>query len=101
MPEISCAKEYPCKEYSKVGHHSFEPRLLPGVVTPSVGFPSFTYLNVTEIDFDDKYIGKTCFGRVLVRIPPCEEDYSPEELDKFVKEFVKSGQASIYVGFPF
>lgn len=83
-----------------MGKHSFEPKILDGVVIPSLGYPSFSYLNVTEIDFDEKYIGKTCFNIVLVRIPPCEADYTPEVLEKTLKQFVKSGSKSIYIGFP-
>ncbi len=76
-PITLSSKTYMIEEYSEVGKHSFEPKILDGVKIPSLGYPSFTHLNVTEIDYDDKYVGKTCFGRVLVRIPPCEADYDP------------------------
>lgn len=77
-PVILSSKTYELQDYGDVGKHSFEPKILDGVVIPSLGYPSFSYLNVTEIDFDEKYVGKTCFNIVLVRIPPCEADYTPE-----------------------
>lgn len=43
-------------EYADVGKHFFESALLPGVQTPSPGYHSFKYLNVTEIEVDQVII---------------------------------------------
>lgn len=36
---------------------------------PSPGFPSFKYLNVTEIEYDQIVVNKRNFERAMVKIP--------------------------------
>lgn len=57
------------EDYAEVGKFSFESKILNGVQTPCPGFPSFKYLNVTEIEYDSVVVNKRNFDVVMVKIP--------------------------------
>ena len=59
------------------------------VVLPCVDFPSFKWLDAKEIDYDYKVVNKVEFKRVLVKLPSLQEENSTEELEAYVKSFIK------------
>jgi hypothetical protein len=88
-------------DYQDVGKHSFLPRLLPGLQQPCLDFPSFKWLNVADITYDEKVINKVSFKRVLVRVPSCIEDRSDEDLEAYLGRFVKQLNKEVYLGLPY
>jgi hypothetical protein len=47
---------------------------MQGVVSPNIDYPSFKWLGVQHIDFDEKVINQVPFKIVLVRVPSCKEE---------------------------
>lgn len=68
-------------DYESVGHHVFESKLLDGVQHPSPGYPSFKYLNVKELETDNKTIHKVRFQIFLTKIDQVCEETQPELLE--------------------
>jgi hypothetical protein len=62
---------------------------MQGVVTPNIDYPSFKWMGVQHIDFDEKVINRVPFKIVLVRVPSCKEEQSNDELEKLVYDFAK------------
>jgi hypothetical protein len=56
---------------------------------------------VIAVDYDEKVINEVPFKRVLVKIPSCPEDRSPEDLENYVNKLIKQSNKELYVGFPF
>lgn len=88
-------------DYEKVGKFAFKPELLKGLRQPCIDFPSFTYLGVQEIGYDEKILHEVSFQRVLLKIPQAREDTATEYLEKRVNDFLKLPSKEVYVDFPF
>ena len=56
-------------EYKNCGKNGFSNKLLKGVITPCVDFPSLNWLNVIKFDMVDKYVNKVLFKQCLASIP--------------------------------
>ena len=74
-------KQFLNTDYKHVGESSFTPTLLPGCVTPCVGYPSFKQLNITLMTFETIVVRKVQFKKMLVKIPQCIEETQPEKLE--------------------
>lgn len=72
-----------------MGKYSFLPEINPKAIMPCIDFPSFKWLNITEIQYDSVVMNKVSFKRVLVKAPQLKEEESTEELEKFVHRFTK------------
>lgn len=76
-------------EYKDVGKYSFKPIKHPKTIEPCLSFPSFSYLGVIAVDYDEKVINEVAFKRVLLKIPSCIEDRTPEDLEVFIGKLLK------------
>lgn len=72
-----------------MGKYQFEAKLLKGLKQPCHDFPSFTYLNIQEVSYDEKVMHEVAFQRVLLKVPPTREDVATEYLENFVNSFIK------------
>ena len=88
-------------DYQDVGKHSFLPKLLPGLKEPTVDFPSFKWLSINSIEYDEVEINKVGFKRVLLKVPSCMEERSNEDLEAFVNKFIKQKNKELYIGSPY
>ena len=75
-------------EYKDVGKHSFVAKLDPRVVLPNTDYPSFKWLNVNSFEYDTKVINGVPMKRILVKVPSCTEDNSPEEFERYIYKFI-------------
>jgi hypothetical protein len=87
-------------EYSDVGKYSFTSTLDKKVIVPCYDFPSFKWLNVINIEYEEVLINKVPFKICLAKIPSCKEESNPEELEKFVYDFVNLTVKELYIDFP-
>jgi 5'-3' exonuclease len=72
--EYSYIREESHTDYENVGQMSFQSQLMQGVVVPNIDYPSFKWLGVQHIDFDEKVINHVTFKIVLVIVPSCSEE---------------------------
>ena len=84
-----------------IGRQAFESRLLPGVVTPSPGYPSFAAWGVTDLLADSTYFRGQQYRTFLAAVPQCAEETQPEELERFLLQLVRQERRDVYVGFPY
>lgn len=87
-------------DFDRIGTESFECKLLKGVHTPSMGYPSFKYLNVQELEVDTKVFAKVAFETMLAKIPKAPEDGSPDLLEKFIYNLSKKIRKDVFIDFP-
>jgi 5'-3' exonuclease len=88
-------------DYEKVGTFGFSSKLLEGVNTPCVDFPSLKWLAVNELEYTEKSVQKVEFKQCLAKIPQCKEDLSGAEFEDWIYKFAESKNKELYVHFPF
>ena len=88
-------------EYEDVGKHSFTASFLRGVIIPDPCFPSFTWAQIRFVEYDEKVINHVPFKRVLLKVPKCIEELTPENLETFVDSYVKSKNHQLFIGLPY
>jgi hypothetical protein len=88
-------------DYASVGEMAFESKLLPNVVQPCVGYPSFKQLNIIDFEFENVNVRKVNFRKMLVKIPQCVEETQPEILEKYLWNLSKQNQKEVFVDLPF
>lgn len=87
-------------DYENVGKFAFITHQLPGVIHPQCDFPSMKWLNITKLEYSDKWINRVRFEQLLAVIPQCPEDTSGGDFEDWIYNFIESRQRELYINFP-
>ena len=96
--DFSTLEKEPCES---IGRQAFESRILPGIVMPSPGYPTFTAMGVTELLPDSVRFRDQRYRTFLAIIPQCIEETKPEELERLIQQLVAQERQDVFVGFPY
>jgi len=64
-------------------------------------YPSFKWLGITELHYQEKFINKVAFKQCLAQIPRCREDTSGAAFEDWIYKFSESKRSELYISFPY